>query len=116
MVRLEPGETTGARPEPANPAEPAPNELRRPRPRPEEPAATGENFGSISIRVQPGDAEVFVDGERWTTPENHERLVIQLSDGRHRVEIKKAGYEAFSSEVQIQRGETQTMNVSLLRK
>jgi hypothetical protein len=116
MVRLEPGETTGLRPEPANPSEPAPNELRRPRPRLEEPAPAGENFGSISIRVQPADADVFVDGERWTTTDIQERLVIQLSDGKHRIEIKKTGYETYTSEIQIRRGETRTVNVSLLQK
>jgi hypothetical protein len=140
LVQLERGESSGPRPVPANPDEPGPTELRRPeprrieppmgpdqpRPRPpqprepggppsEAPAPSSQNFGTFSIRVLPADAEVLVDGERWMTPPGADRLVIQLSDGKHKVEVRKEGFEKFSSEFQVRRGEATTLNVSLLR-
>ena len=72
------------------------------------------SFGMISMRVQPVDAEVVVDGETWTSPENS-RLVIQLAPGRHRVSVRKAGFDTYSEEILIRVGATMTLNVSLLR-
>ena len=62
--------------------------------------------------VQPGDAEEMIDGERWNTAGN-ERLLVQLAEGRHVVEVRKAGYRPFSTEVQMRAGETAPLNVSL---
>jgi hypothetical protein len=70
-------------------------------------------FGTLSIRVQPGDAEVLVDGERWERPEGDGRLSIELSEGSHRIEIRKAGFKAYSSTVRVRRGESVPLNVSL---
>ena len=75
------------------------------------PAPTG-TFGAVAIRVQPSDAEVRIDGDRWASS-GSERLTVELSEGRHHVEIQKDGYEAYSNDVQINRGETLTLNVSL---
>lgn len=88
------------------------------RPQPGGPDAAPEDarFGAVSVRVQPGDAEVLIDGEPWSGPSGQDRLVVQLPDGRHRVEVRKGGYENYSSEVEIKRGETVTLNVSLLRR
>jgi hypothetical protein len=69
--------------------------------------------GTLSIRVQPGDAEVLIDGERWTTGPGNERLLVQLSEGRHVVEVNKPGYRRFSTEIQLRAGETAPINVSL---
>jgi len=87
------------------------------RQQPREPgAAPSGNFGSVSIRVQPADAEVTIDGERWTGPATQERLVVQLSGGRHRVEVQKSGFERYANDVDVRPGETVTLNVSLLRR
>jgi hypothetical protein len=79
------------------------------------PPPSGENsrYGTLSIRVQPGGAEVLIDGERWRGPENAERLVVQLSEGVHRVEVQKDGFQKYTAEVQVRRGETTPVNVSL---
>jgi len=79
------------------------------------PLQPGENarYGTLSIRVQPAGAEVLIDGERWRGPENDERLVVQVSEGPHRVEVQKDGFQKFSAEVQVRRGETTPVNVSL---
>jgi hypothetical protein len=38
---------------------------------------------------------------------------VQLSDGSHRVEIRKSGYRTYTSTVRVRSGETVTLNVSL---
>jgi hypothetical protein len=69
-------------------------------------------FGTLSLRVRPAQAEVWIDGERWTSSEEG-RFVIQLAIGPHRIEIVRAGFREYSSEVQVREGQTLTLNVSL---
>lgn len=75
------------------------------------PEAAG--FGTLALRVQPADADVLIDGERWTTSQPGERLLVQMTEGRHHVEIRKAGFREFSSDVTVHRGESTPLNVSL---
>ncbi|MCA1559435.1 MAG: PEGA domain-containing protein, partial [Acidobacteria bacterium] len=72
--------------------------------------------GAVAIRVQPADAEISIDGERWEAPQGGERLIVQLDEGEHRVEISKDGYRPFSTTVRVRRGETAPLNVSLTRQ
>lgn len=83
--------------------------------RPPRPGPASSTFGSIAIRVQPRDAEVLIDGERWQVPPEDARLVVQVSDGPHRVEIRKEGYRPYEMTVQVRRGETVPLNVNLSR-
>jgi hypothetical protein len=71
------------------------------------------DLGSISVRVRPADAEIFIDGERWTSPDNSTAIVVQLPPGRHAIEIRAQGYRVFSTVVDVRRGETTPLNVSL---
>ena len=75
-------------------------------------APGGDRFGTVAVRVQPGDAEVFIDGERWEAS-NGERMLVQLSDGSHRIEVRKAGYRTYTTTVQVRSGQTFNVNVSL---
>ena len=77
------------------------------------PPTQAVGYGSLVIRVQPEDADIIVDGERWSGSEGADRLVVQLAAGVHRVEIQKAGFRRFLTEVQIRPGETTPLNVSL---
>jgi hypothetical protein len=72
-------------------------------------------LGSVSIRVQPPDADILIDGESWQGP-NGQRLVVELGEGTHRVEVRKDGYRSFVTEVQVRPGDVTTLNVSLLRE
>lgn len=83
-------------------------------PPPAAPGGETSRYGTLSIRVQPGNADVLIDGERWRGPANDEHLIVQVSEGAHRIEVQKDGYQKFSSEVQVHRGETVPVNVSLL--
>ena len=87
---------------------------RAPQP-PPPPDDGGSRFGSLSIRVQPGDADILIDGERWAAPAGQDRIVIQLSEGRHRVEVRKDGFSQYGEDVLIRRGASFVLNVSLLR-
>ena len=71
-----------------------------------------DRFGTIAVRVQPSDAEVMIDGERWEASTG-ERVLVHLSDGMHRVEVRKAGFVTYTSTVRVRSGETFTVNVSL---
>ena len=70
-------------------------------------------YGTLSIRVQPGDAAITIDGERWQGPQGQERLLVQVAEGTHRIQISKDGFEPFATEVTTRRGETTPLNVSL---
>ena len=74
----------------------------------------GAAYGSLAIRVQPADAEVIVDGDAWASPVGD--LTLQLARGPHRVEIRKPGYRPYHADVQVQGGQTTTVNVSLSRE
>ena len=69
-------------------------------------------FGAVAIRVQPGDAEVFIDGERWEAS-NGERMLVQLTDGSHRIEVRKAGYRTYTTTVRSAAARRCSVNVSL---
>ena len=72
-------------------------------------------FASLSIRVQPGGATVRIDGEQWDGPSNDERLIVQVTEGHHVVEVERDGYERFTTEVDVRRGETAPLNIGLRR-
>ncbi len=117
MEPLGPGEAAPQRPAPAPaPASPREREERMsrypPRDRDDERSS---RFGTLSIRVQPSDAEVFVDGERWEFSGSRERLVIELSEGPHLVEIRREGLEPYETTVNIRASEAASLNVSLTK-
>ena len=85
-------------------------EAREPRER-----AERGSFGTLAIRVQPDDAEVLIDGESWNAPATAERLIVELPEGEHRIEVRKDGFGTYASSIRVRRGETTTVNVSLTR-
>ncbi len=71
-------------------------------------------FGSIALRVQPADAEVMIDGDKWQSAPG-ERLVVELSAGPHRIEIRKEGYRTYMTEITVRPGATASLNVAMTR-
>ena len=61
------------------------------------------DVGTIVLHVQPGGADVTIDGERWASSDDA-RLVVQVSAGRHRVEIRKSGYRPLTTDVDVRGG------------
>jgi hypothetical protein len=85
----------------------------RPLPPPGRGGERGAEFGTLNLRVQPPDAVVVIDGERWDSPEGGSRLVVQLPAGPHRIEVRRDGFRTYTQTIQIRAGEQQTLNVSL---
>ena len=75
-----------------------------------------EGFGSLSLRVQPADAEVLIDGEPWQASQSGEPLVVQLGAGTHQIEIRKEGYRSYLTEIPLGNGQARTLNVSLTKQ
>ena len=128
MERLAPGEIAAPRPEVANPPQPpqmpqAPRggapmgrgmpPIRGPQGRYPPPGGPPSSYGTLTIRVQPANAAVLIDGERWEGPEGQERLAVEVAAGRHHVEIQKDGYQPFNADVEVRPGDTTPLNVSL---
>jgi hypothetical protein len=117
MQPLPPGEVQEPRPQPPATAA-APQPSRRPAPPPRRPGVAAgpryqaEEYGAIEIRVQPSDAEILVNGERWESTEPGS-LSIDVADGVHRVEIRRQGFRTYSADVRVVRGQVTTVNVSL---
>ena len=83
-------------------------------PRPENPRTSNPSaYGTLSIRVQPASANVLIDGEPWQGPQGQDRLVVEVPEGTHRVQVQKEGYEPFSTDIQVRREETTPLNISL---
>jgi hypothetical protein len=74
------------------------------------------SFGAIAVRVQPADADVWIDGERWDGPTADEALVLQIAPGPHRVEVRKDGYRGYAAQIDVRAGQTAPINVSLPRE
>jgi hypothetical protein len=126
MEPLGPGETS----EKPTPVQPAPGAVR-PAPSPAGPPAgyrgrpagrrvpqardQQDDFGTLAIRVQPVDAEILIDGERWERTDGGSPLTVQLAEGPHRVEIRSEGYRPYTANVRVRGGETETLNVSLAK-
>jgi len=147
MVPLAPGETAEPRPvPPAPPAPPEgapqagpfgpPPVQGPPAPYPPPPGAPGRapgppragaplppppnggnGSGTLSIRVQPANAEVIIDGERWEgTQSGDERLDVQVSAGSHHIEVRHDGYRTYETDITVPPGITAPLNISLSRQ
>jgi hypothetical protein len=110
-----PAEVSGGEPDARTP-QPGPYDegRRRPGPAPVR-GRESQRFGTLAVRTQPGDADLFIDGERWNAPDGEGRIAVQLSEGRHHVEVRKAGFTTYVEDVLIRSNNTLTLNVSLLR-
>ncbi len=99
------------RPGPAQPGDRAPGVA------PGDPIGPRDaTYGSLSMRVQPGNAVVLIDGEKWEGPADEDRFVVQLSAGRHVIEVQKDGFRQYTTEVTVRPGETATLNIALTRQ
>lgn len=78
------------------------------------PVTPAGEYGVLTLRVQPADARILVNGEEWRSSQPQDRLSLQLGRGRHHLQIEKPGFQAFSGDIDIKAGETSTLNVSLL--
>jgi hypothetical protein len=100
---------------------PPPPPQEQPQPMPDDPRGGIEaqrgprtgGFGTLAVKVQPGDAEISIDGEAWRGPGGQDRLTVEVPEGSHTVEIRKSGYRTYVTQVDVRRGQTTPLNVSL---
>jgi len=76
-------------------------------------ASAAAGFGTLALRVQPADADVLIDGEKWTASQIGERLNVQVTAGVHHIVIQKSGYRTFTGDITVQPDASTPMNVSL---
>ena len=70
-------------------------------------------FGTLTLRVMPSDATILIDGQAWERPRGDERFSIELVEGPHRVELRKAGYTTYVRTIDVPRGRSVVVNVAL---
>ena len=86
---------------------------RTPTPQPTVRPAEAAGFGTLDVFVQPADAQITIDGQRWfTSDEGH--YMVQVPAGKHRVEVSKSGFRQFTTEIEVGDGQTVPLNVSLM--
>jgi hypothetical protein len=118
---LPPGETSEP-PSLAPPLPPPPGGVfRRPAPRPglpepprAAPVTPAAGMGTLDLHVHPAGARVTIDGQEWLSSDAR-HVVVELSAGAHRVQVSMAGYQAYSTNIEIVDGETLPLNVSLAK-
>ena len=123
MEKLPAGQKSEPPPRPAPPSQPPPRGGQPADPPPgqaEPPTVEVQQapvrFGSVSIKVAPTDAVIAIDDQLWTGPAGDQRLNVQLTAGRHHVEIRKDGYVTYAEDVLIRPGAALTLNVNLTKK
>jgi hypothetical protein len=105
----EPRPTPGGMPPPLNRAD-SPRAAPPPRPV-EQPAPSG----TLSIHVEPADAQILIDGQPWSGDASKMPIPIGLSTGRHTLEVRKDGYKPYLQDVLISRDRTLSLDVVLTR-
>jgi len=109
--REPPSRTPRPMPAPAQPRmePPAPD-----RPAPDRPVMDPQSFGTLSVAVNPSDADITLDGQKQNLTSGN-RFVIQLTEGVHHLVIKKGGFDTFETDLQIRRGRTLSFDVNLVK-
>jgi PEGA domain len=81
------------------------------------PNATGDQpaspYGILAIRAEPSDAQILVDGEAWAPAEGQSEFVIHLPEGWHQLDVRKDGYQPFSTRLELSEGQTTRLKVQL---
>ena len=72
-------------------------------------------FGILGVRLDPADARIYVDGEAWATVPGSSEFVIHLPAGWHQLEVRKDGYQTFSTRIELTEGQTTRLNVTLVQ-
>lgn len=80
--------------------------------RPDRPASPGAR-GEVFFEIEPADASVYVDGEFHGKASQVSRL--ELSAGRHRIEVVRPGYRTEETEINVE-GEAKKVVVKLDRR
>jgi hypothetical protein len=83
------------------------------RPRSPSGESTRNGTGRLMIRVQPSDAAIRIDGEPLELTPGESSTVLDVAEGRHVVQVRKAGYVGYLTEIEVRSGETSNVEVTL---
>jgi hypothetical protein len=74
--------------------------------------------GSLRLKIEPREAQVYVDGYFVGDVDNFDGLFqrLKIDAGGHRIEIKADGYEPIQFDVLVEPGETVTYKGDLKRR
>jgi hypothetical protein len=111
-VKLEKGESPPPAPARSDvQREPAPPQGTEPHAEAAEPR--GEPPGNVDLRVQPGDAAVYVDGDYRGTARRLQGL--RLPPGRHRIELVRPGFRPLEREFDVKADRPIALRLSMER-
>lgn len=85
---------------------------------PQNPLDPNAPSGGVRLKVEPRDAEVYVDGFYAGRVDDFDGAMqkLKIAQGSHRIELRATGYETASFAVTIIAGETTTYKTSLKRQ
>jgi len=75
--------------------------------------AQAGDTGTVSISVRPPTAEIYIDGERWVSPDTSAPLVVQLPQGQHTVQVRAPGCRSYNTSINVHSGEATPLNIIL---
>ena len=65
------------------------------------------------IRIEPADASIRIDGQPLEVTPGENSTTLDISEGRHVVQVRKAGYVGYLTEIEVRSGETSNVEVTL---
>ena len=83
------------------------------RDRPSAPPSRDGVRGEVLLEIEPADASVYIDGEFHGKASQLHR--VELSPGRHRIEVVRPGYKTEEAEIEVE-GEAKKVVVKLGRR
>lgn len=103
-------------PPPPEPGVPAGAQGRMPPPSPDAQPPVTSRYGVLSFTVEPRGATIVVDGQKYEGPDGSERVLVQVEEGRHLIEVQRRGYESYERSIEVGRGQTVPVSVALKRR
>jgi len=77
--------------------------------------ATAFSTGGVRLKMQPRDAQVFVDGYYAGIVDDFDGIFqsLRLAPGGHKLEVRMPGFETFTLDVHVQPDRTMTVKDTL---
>jgi len=85
---------------------------------PQSQISTKSNAGILKISATPDDADVYIDGVLQGKAREFDgrSKVLELTAGRHKIEIRAEGYHSFSRDIMVGAGAVDDVKVTLAKK
>ncbi|MBU4076416.1 MAG: PEGA domain-containing protein [Euryarchaeota archaeon] len=71
--------------------------------------------GDIYVWSSPAEGEIFVDGNYKGLTDSTKHIIISITPGYHTIEISKAGYDNYSTSVNVYSGQSTTVTAYLIQ-